>query len=385
MATRSLKMKHYDLLKLVLDESGYSSMLKNKKDLENENRLENLKELLRAMQDYDNLQNFLEHVALATSIDQEWEGAKINLMTMHAAKGLEFDVVFLPGWEEGFFPHQKSLEEKGDFALEEERRLAYVGITRAKKEAYLSFAMKRAYHGDWMDALPSRFINEIPDESVEKNEIGFEENNDFEFNQDNSIEFEDEYRSPGWDRYKKQDAEMEKIEKLKKIFKREKIDGYIIPKNDNFFNENIPDHNDRLNFISGFTGSNGFALILKSKNYLFVDGRYTLQANNQSGKSFKILTIPDEMPVNVLKRKKLIIGFDPTLYTKKIFIYFFKKSKCKLKPLINNLIDEIWWRKTNSKKSKFFSLPNSSVNEKYQSKIKKLLIFSKGKNLIFYS
>ena len=199
----SLSMKHHDLLKLILDESGYSAMLKNKKDLENENRLENLKELLRAMQDYDNLNNFLEHVALATSIDQEWEGAKVNLMTMHAAKGLEFDVVFLPGWEEGLFPHQKSLEEKGDFALEEERRLAYVGITRAKKEAYLSFAMKRAYHGDWMDSLPSRFINEIPEESVEKNELDFNETNDFEFNQDNSIEFEEEYRSPGWDRYKK--------------------------------------------------------------------------------------------------------------------------------------------------------------------------------------
>ena len=200
----SFKMKHFDLLKLVLDESGYSAMLKNKKDLENENRLENLKELLRAMQDYDSLQNFLEHVALATSIDQEWEGAKVNLMTMHAAKGLEFDVVFLPGWEEGLFPHQKSLEERGDFALEEERRLAYVGITRAKKEAYLSFAMKRAYHGDWMDALPSRFINEIPEDSVEKNEIGIDKTiDDFEFNQDNSIEFDEEYRSPGWDRYKK--------------------------------------------------------------------------------------------------------------------------------------------------------------------------------------
>ena len=202
--TDSLKMKHFDLLKLILDESGYSAVLKNKKDLENENRLENLKELLRAMQDYDNLQNFLEHVALATSIDQEWEGAKINLMTMHAAKGLEFNVVFLPGWEEGLFPHQKSLEEKGDFALEEERRLAYVGITRAKKEAYLSFAMKRAYHGDWMDALPSRFINEIPEDSVEKNEINIDKTiNDFEFNQDNSIDFNEEYRSPGWDRYKK--------------------------------------------------------------------------------------------------------------------------------------------------------------------------------------
>ena len=199
----TLKLKHYDLLKLVLDESGYSAMLKNKKDLENENRLENLKELLRAMQDYDNLQSFLEHVALATSVDQEWEGEKINLMTMHAAKGLEFDAVFLPGWEEGLFPHQKSLEEKGDFALEEERRLAYVGITRAKKEAFISFAMKRAFHGDWLDALPSRFINEIPEESVEKNEVGTTENNDFDFNQDNSIEFEEEYRSPGWDRYRK--------------------------------------------------------------------------------------------------------------------------------------------------------------------------------------
>ena len=199
----SLHMKHFDLLKLILDESGYSSMLKNKKDLENENRLENLKELLRAMQDYDNLQSFLEHVALATSIDQEWEGAKINLMTMHAAKGLEFDVVFLPGWEEGLFPHQKSLEEKGDFALEEERRLAYVGITRARKEAFLSFAMKRAYHGDWMDALPSRFINEIPEESVEKNEVQINEPDDFEFNQDNTLEYDEEYRSPGWDRYKK--------------------------------------------------------------------------------------------------------------------------------------------------------------------------------------
>ncbi len=200
----SYKIKHYDLIKIILDESGYSSMLKNKKDLENENRLENLKELIRAMQDYDNLQSFLEHVSLATSVDQEWEGDKINLMTMHAAKGLEFDVVFLPGWEEGLFPHQKSLQEKGDFALEEERRLAYVGITRAKKEAFLSFAMRRAYQGDWMDAVPSRFVNELPNDNLEKNEIFKDESErDFDFNQDNSLEFGDEYRSPGWDRLKK--------------------------------------------------------------------------------------------------------------------------------------------------------------------------------------
>jgi len=200
----SKKMKHYDLLKMILDESGYSKMIKDKKDLENENRLENLKELLRAMQDYDSLQAFLEHVALATSIDQEWEGEKINLMTMHAAKGLEFEVVFLPGWEEGLFPHQKSLEESGDFALEEERRLAYVGITRAKREAFISFAMKRAYHGDWNETLPSRFINEISEKSVEKNQPTLKEMpEDFEFNQDQNFETNEEYRSPGWTRLKK--------------------------------------------------------------------------------------------------------------------------------------------------------------------------------------
>ena len=200
----SNQMKHYDLLKVILDESGYSLELKNKKDLENENRLENIKELIRAMQDYENLQSFLEHVSLATSIDQEWEGEKINLMTMHAAKGLEFDVVFLPGWEEGLFPHQKSLQEKGDFALEEERRLAYVGITRAKKEAFLSFAMRRAYQGDWMDAIPSRFINELPESNIEKNEnLENNQNDNFDFNQDNTFEAGEEYRSPGWDRLKK--------------------------------------------------------------------------------------------------------------------------------------------------------------------------------------
>ena len=198
------KNKHFDLLKIILDESGYSSMLKNKKDLENENRLENLKELLRAMNDYNNLQGFLEHVALATSIDQEWGDERVNVMTMHAAKGLEFDTVFLPGWEEGLFPHQKSLEEKGDFALEEERRLAYVGITRAKKNAYISLVTQRSWRGEWMDSLPSRFINELPEDGIEKNEEPIREvSDDFDFNQDNLLEDNEEYRSPGWARLRK--------------------------------------------------------------------------------------------------------------------------------------------------------------------------------------
>ena len=196
------KFNHIKLMEIILDESGYSGMIKNKKDLENENRLENIKELLVAMKEFDDLDNFLEHVALATSIDQKWDGEKVNLMTMHASKGLEFDSVFLPGWEEGLFPHQKSIEENGDRGLEEERRLAYVGITRAKKNAFISFSMNRHYQGDWIDSMASRFINELPESNVEKNNY-FEENNDedFEFNQD--FEIEDNIKSPGWIRYQK--------------------------------------------------------------------------------------------------------------------------------------------------------------------------------------
>ena len=193
---------HVKLLQIVLDESGYSALLKNKKDIENENRLENIKELLNAMKEFDNLESFLDHVALATSIDQDWQGEKVNLMTMHSSKGLEFDVVFLPGWEEGLFPHQKSIEEKGQNGLEEERRLAYVGITRARKKALISFSMNRFYQGDWIDSMVSRFIDELPEVNLEKNTF-FQENTeeDFEFNQD--YEAENEIRSPGWARYQK--------------------------------------------------------------------------------------------------------------------------------------------------------------------------------------
>ena len=199
------KYNHVKLLQILLDESGYSAMLKNKKDLENENRLENIKELLSAMKEFDNLESFLDHVSLATSIDKDWEGEKINMMTMHAAKGLEFDIVFLPGWEEGLFPHQKSIEEKGHNGLEEERRLAYVGITRAKKNVIISFSMNRFYQGDWIDSMASRFIDELPENNLEKNSY-FDENKDtfdeFEFNQD--IELDDNSkRSPGWIRYQK--------------------------------------------------------------------------------------------------------------------------------------------------------------------------------------
>ncbi len=198
------KLNHVKLLQIVLDESGYSAMLKNKKDLENENRLENIKELLVAMKEFDNLESFLEHVSLATSIDQDWDGEKVNMMTMHASKGLEFDAVFLPGWEEGLFPHQKSIEEKGQNGLEEERRLAYVGITRAKKKVIVSFSMNRFYQGDWIDSMASRFVDELSEQYIEKNSFFDEvkdEVDDFDFNQD--FDTDENKRSPGWIRYQK--------------------------------------------------------------------------------------------------------------------------------------------------------------------------------------
>ena len=199
----SKNIDHIKLLQIILDESGYSLMLKNKKDLENENRLENIKELLSAMKEFDNLESFLEHVSLATSIDNDWEGEKVNLMTMHASKGLEFDVVFLPGWEEGLFPHQKSIDEKGQQGLEEERRLAYVGITRAKHEVFISFSLNRFYQGDWIDSISSRFIDELPEKHINKiNNYEREEEEFFDFNQDLENDG-DVYRSPGWLRYQK--------------------------------------------------------------------------------------------------------------------------------------------------------------------------------------
>ena len=166
---------------------------------------------------------------------------------------------------------------------------------------------------------------------------------------------------------------MEKINKLKKIFKREKIDGYIIPKDDSFFGEYISENNDRLKYISNFSGSYGFALILNNNNYLFVDGRYTLQANKQCGSFFKIKTIPNNLPRDVLKKKKLRIGFDPKLFTKKSLNIFFGKTNCKYVPIKENLVDEIWMREKNETKNIFYVLPKHSVGEGYKSKVNKIV------------
>ena len=160
------KMHHTDLARLVLDESGYTQMWQLDKSPDAPGRLENLTELVNAMQDFDSLQGFLEHIALVMDGDTENQHGEVTLMTLHAAKGLEFDTVFLPGWEEGVFPSQRTIDESGAVGLEEERRLAYVGITRARKNLFISFASSRRIHGQWQSGIPSRFIQELPPENI---------------------------------------------------------------------------------------------------------------------------------------------------------------------------------------------------------------------------
>jgi DNA helicase-2/ATP-dependent DNA helicase PcrA len=194
-------LPHTELAEMVLDESGYTDMLKNDKSAEAPGRLDNLKELVRSMEQYESLPAFLEHVSLVMELEQNDGGDRISLMTLHAAKGLEFDTVFLPGWEEGLFPSQRTMDENGLAGLEEERRLAYVGLTRARKRILVFFAANRRVHGNWQSALPSRFITELPEEHVDTvvdegfygGSVGFRDNAQ-------AANFGSTYDSPGWRR-----------------------------------------------------------------------------------------------------------------------------------------------------------------------------------------
>jgi len=223
------KIDHITLLENVLDESGYAMMLKNERTPEADDKLENLKELKASMKGYSSLDEFLENISLQTSIDEEWDGEKINIMTIHSAKGLEFDAVFLPGWEEGLFPHQKSIDEKGVTGIEEERRLAYVAITRAKKDLHISFALQRKFFGrqndnyDFYSSLQSRFIDELDKKYLEIS-IDEEKDDDFVFDQDFNVE--SKKNSPGWKRY--QDNLNQPKENIKTINYTENLTEFTV-------------------------------------------------------------------------------------------------------------------------------------------------------------
>ena len=200
-------LPHTELAEIVLDESGYTEMWQNDKSPEAQGRLENLKELVRSMGEFENLAGFLEHVSLVMDRDTGDADDRVNIMTLHSAKGLEFGTVFLPGWEEGLFPHQRSLDEKGRAGLEEERRLAYVGITRAKRRATISFAQNRRVHALWQSAIPSRFIDELPAKHVEVMAMttsyggyGIGTYGQSRFDTANTFRSGNTYQTPGWQR-----------------------------------------------------------------------------------------------------------------------------------------------------------------------------------------
>ncbi len=159
---------HPELAATILDESGYTGMWQQEKTPDAQGRLENLKELVAALEEFDSLAGFLEHVSLVMENDEKSDAERVSIMTLHAAKGLEFDVVFLPGWEEGVFPHQRAMAESGAKGLEEERRLAYVGVTRARRRVFVSYAANRRIYNQWQSSLPSRFVEELPAETVER-------------------------------------------------------------------------------------------------------------------------------------------------------------------------------------------------------------------------
>mgnify|MGYP002526743187 FL=1 len=160
-------LNHVAIAEIILDESGYTDYWKNDKNPDASGRLENLRELVKALEEFENFQGFLEHISLVMDNASDDAGEKVSIMTLHAAKGLEFPCVFLPGWEEGLFPSQRTMDESGLKGVEEERRLAYVGITRAEKYCTISFVANRRIYNQWQNALPSRFIDELPADHVD--------------------------------------------------------------------------------------------------------------------------------------------------------------------------------------------------------------------------
>ncbi|MEO5806994.1 UvrD-helicase domain-containing protein [Devosia sp.] len=210
-AERLRTIPHFELAEQILDESGYTAMWQADKAPDSPGRLENLKELVRSMEEFETLGGFLEHIALVMDRATSDEGDAVSIMTLHSAKGLEFNTVFLPGWEEGLFPHQRSLDESGRAGLEEERRLAYVGITRGRKRVRISVAQNRRIHGLWQSAIPSRFLDELPADAVEVKDTGssyggygYGGGASSRFNK--ADPFDSVYETPGWKRAQAQQS-----------------------------------------------------------------------------------------------------------------------------------------------------------------------------------
>jgi DNA helicase-2/ATP-dependent DNA helicase PcrA len=207
--TQKDALPHNELAEIVLDESGYTEMWQKDRSADAAGRLENLKELVRSMEEFENLSGFLEHISLVMDRDRNENDDAVSIMTLHSAKGLEFDTVFLPGWEEGLFPHQRALDESGRAGLEEERRLAHVGITRARKRAKICFATNRRIHGMWNSTIPSRFLDELPEQHVEVTESkggagfggqGYGQGGYGASRFDTFAPAGSSYRTPGWQR-----------------------------------------------------------------------------------------------------------------------------------------------------------------------------------------
>jgi DNA helicase-2/ATP-dependent DNA helicase PcrA len=222
---------HPQLLETVLEESGYTDALRADKGPQSASRLDNLKELVQSMGAFDTLQAYLEHVSLVMDLDREAGEDAVQIMTLHSAKGLEFPLVFLPGWEEGVFPSQRSMDEKGEKGLEEERRLAYVGITRAREEARISFAANRQVYGRWTSQLPSRFVDELPIEHVEaESETGYYGGgpgmNEYSSRWDSQANFGGSgYSSPGWQRAQRAAAATSGVVRGSQYARQQVIEG----------------------------------------------------------------------------------------------------------------------------------------------------------------